>query len=391
MDEPIIIRGTLLTPFETIPGGTVVVEGGKIIHVGGGDAEASGRVYDFGDSFVAPGLIDLHTHGGSGFDVMDASPEALDGVARHLAAGGVTSFLSTTYSAPLDDLKAAARAVRMSMERGTRGAEVLGLHLEGPYLNPARRGAQNPAHIRPPSIEELAEIVKEAGGAVRVVTLAPEIDGALEVAAWLASVGVTASAGHTDATYEEMEAAVDAGVRHVAHLFNGMRPFHHRDPGAAGAALTDGRVTVELIADGVHLHPGALSLAAAAKGVGKTALVSDSISPAGLPDGEYLFGGLRVRLRGGRCLLESGALAGSTIRLCDAVRNMVELVGVPMAEAVEMASSTPAAIIGMADRKGRLEPGMDADLTVLDRDFSVLLTVVGGRVVHEAGADDDAR
>jgi len=263
------------------------------------------------------------------------------------------------------------------------GAEVLGLHLEGPYLNPLRRGAQNATHIRPPSIDEFVEIKKEAGGTVKMITLAPEVEGAPDIAAILSSAGGVPSVGHTDATHEEMEAAVDAGFRHVTHLFNAMRPFHHRDPGAAGAALTDGRVTVDVIADGQHLHPVALRLAATMKGAGKTALVSDSIMPGGLPDGEYGFGDQVVRLRGSRCLLESGVLAGSTIRLCDAVRNMVELAGVPIAEAVEMASSTPARIIGVADRKGCLKPGMDADLTVLDRSLSVLLTMVSGKVVYK--------
>lgn len=382
MPEPVVIKGTIVTPFETISRGAVVVEDGKVVHVGP-DVEASGKVYDFGENIVAPGFVDLHVHGGAGFDVMDASPRSIIGISRYLAAGGVTSFLPTTCTAPQQDLVSAARAVKESIDRGTGGAEVLGLHMEGPYLNPARRGAQNPAHIRPPNIDEIVEVQGETGGALRMVTLAPEVEGAGAAAASLRSSGVVPAVGHTNATYEEMMAAVDAGFRHVVHLFNGMRPFHHRDPGAVGAALTDGRLTVELIADGLHLHPAALRLAAAAKGSGKTALVSDSVMPAGLPDGEYRFGGQRVRLRGGRCLLESGVLAGGTIRLCDAVRNMVELAGLSITEAVEMASSTPASIIGSADRKGRLEPGMDADLTVFDWNFSVLLTMVDGKVVYE--------
>lgn len=383
MKKSIMVKGVVVTPFKMIPGGVVVVEKGKISYVGpAAEFEASGRVYDFGDSFIAPGFVDLHIHGGGGFDVMDASAGAIDGVARFLAAGGVTSFLPTTCSASFEDLMAAARAVRASMEQGTTGAELLGLNMEGPYLNPTRSGAQNTAYIRPPSINEFIKIQREAGGGVRMITLAPEVDGALEMVARLGS-GVVPSAGHTDATFEEMEAAVDAGFRHVTHLFNGMRPFHHREPGAAGAALMDERVSVEVIADGVHLHPAALMLAVTVKGVGKTALVSDSIMPAGLPEGEYVFGGQGVRLRGGRCLLESGVLAGSAIRLCDAVRNMVGLVGIQLTEAVEMASSTPARIIDVADRKGCLEPGMDADLTVFDHGFSILLTMVGGKVVYK--------
>ncbi|MFQ6053352.1 MAG: N-acetylglucosamine-6-phosphate deacetylase, partial [Candidatus Bathyarchaeia archaeon] len=382
-----VIRGVLITPFETVPGGAVVVEDGRITYVGAEDeAEVPARTYDFHGDFVAPGFIDLHTHGGAGFDVMDATAGALDGVAGFLAAGGVTSFLPTASSAPHENLMALAHAVKTVMDRGPLSAEVLGLHLEGPYLNPARRGAQDAAYIRPPDIDEVAEIQREAGGAMRMLTLAPEAAGALEMAGWLRSQGVVPAVGHTDATYVEMEGAVDSGFRHVSHLFNGMRPFHHRDPGVVGAALTDDGVTVDVIADGVHLHPAALRLTVATKGAERTALVSDSIGPAGLPDGEYLSGGRRVILESGRCLLELGVLAGSTIRLCEAVRNMMELTGRPLTEAVEMASTTPARIIGAADRKGRLEPGLDADLTVFDRRFNVLLTMVGGRVVYERGA-----
>ncbi len=384
MHDAVVVKGVVVTPFETIPQGSVVVRDGKVEYVGVGDeADVSGRVYDFGDSFVAPGFIDLHVHGGAGFDVMDASEKAMDGLAGYLAAGGVTSFLPTTCSAPLEALLAVARAVKASIKREGPGAEVLGLHLEGPYLNPARRGAQSVAYIRPPSIDEFVEIQREAGGAVKMITLAPEVEGALDMAKVISSGGGVPSVGHTDATYEEMEAAVDAGFRHITHLFNAMRPFHHRDPGAAGAALTDERITVDVIADGHHLHPAALRLAATTKGAGKTALVSDSIMPAGLPNGEYRFGDQIVRLKGGRCLLGSGVLAGSTIRLCDAVRNMVKLVRIPVKKAVEMTSSTPSRIIGVAGVKGCLKPGMDADLTVFDKNFSVLLTIVRGKVMYE--------
>jgi N-acetylglucosamine-6-phosphate deacetylase len=212
--------------------------------------------------------------------------------------------------------------------------------------------------------------------------MAPEVEGALGAITWLNSRGKTAAAGHTDATHEEAVAAFDAGMSHVSHLFNGMRPFHHREPGVVGAALGDGRVTVELIADGFHVHPTALNMAVRLKGVESTALVSDSIAPAGMSDGEYNFGGLKISVKEGRSLLESGRLAGSTIRLCDAVKNMVELAGLPLAEAVEMATLTPARIVGVDDRKGSLVPGMDADITVLDRNFSIMLTMVEGRIVH---------
>ena len=385
MPEATVIRGTIVTPHELIPNGHVVVEAGKITHVGPGASSSVGRVLDYGDRLVAPGFIDLHVHGGGGHDVMDASIEGLNGLSMFLVAGGVTSLLATTYSASQDNMLAATKTVAKAVKEGSEGSKILGLHLEGPYVNPKMAGAQSVAHIRPPSIDELEEIHRAAGGAPRIVTLAPEMEGAIEAVAWLRSKGVVPSAGHTDATHAEMMAAVEAGLSHVAHLFNRMRPLHHREPGAVGAALADDRVSVELIADGVHLHPSTLRLAVRAKGPGRTALVSDAISAAGLPDGEYRLGAEKIRVEGGRSLLESGALAGSTIRLCDAVRYTVETAGFSVTEAIEMASSTPARIIGVEEQKGRLAPGMDADLTVLERDYSVLLTMVGGSVVYERG------
>jgi N-acetylglucosamine-6-phosphate deacetylase len=381
--ELTVIKGKLVTPHGVIPRGRVVVEGGKITRVGPDDGGARGRVLDFREGIVAPGFIDLHIHGGGGYDVMDASADCLNRLSLFLAAGGVTSFLATTYTAPQDEILAAARAVRGAAEKGVEGAEVVGLHLEGPYINPKYRGSQSASYIRRPNVEELEEVYREAGVALKIVTLAPEVDGALEAVAWLSSKGVVPSAGHTDATYGEMMAAVESGLRHVAHLFNGMRPFHHREPGVVGAALVDPRVCVELIADGFHLHPASLSIAARLKGAQRTALVSDSIPPAGLPDGDYSLGDERVHVLNGRCLLESGAPAGSAIRLSDAVMEAVGRAGLPIAEAVEMASTTPAWVAGLADRKGRLESGMDADLVVLDSGLKVLMTMVGGRVVYE--------
>lgn len=387
MPEATVIRGTIVIPHEIIQEGHVVVEAGRITQVGSGAPSSAGRVLDYGDCLVAPGFIDLHVHGGGGHDVMGASTEGLNGLSRFLAAGGVTSLLATAYSASQRDILAAAKIVAKAVKEGSEGSRILGLHLEGPYVNPKMAGAQSIAHVRPPSMNELEEIYRAAGGALKIVTLAPEMEGAIEAVAWLRSKGIIPSAGHTDATHAEMMAAVEAGLSHAAHLFNRMRPLHHREPGVVGVALADDRVSVELIADGVHLHPSTLRLAARAKGPGKTALVSDAISAAGLPDGEYQLGAEQIRVEDGRSLLQSGALAGSTIRLCDAVRYTVETVGLPVTEAIEMASSTPARIIGVAEKKGRLALGMDADLTVLDRDYEVLLTMVGGGVVYERGKD----
>jgi N-acetylglucosamine-6-phosphate deacetylase len=381
LTDPVVLKGTVVTPPELIPEGMVVVESGVITYVGPA-ISVEGEVRDFRDLLVAPGLIDIHVHGGGGHDAMAASREALDGVSVFLAAQGVTSFLATTYTAPTDETLRVAKAVGRATRTGTSGARLLGLHAEGPFINPERAGAQSARDIRPPSLEEASELYDASDETLRMMTLAPELEGATPVVEWLDDKGVVPSAGHSDATYDEMMMGVKAGVRHASHLFNGMRPFHHREPGVAGAALADERVKVELIADGVHLHPVTLGLAVGLKGPRRTALVSDAIAAAGLRDGEYSLGGQRVEVRDGVCTLESGALAGSTLTLNKAVRNMVELVGTPISEAVMMASSTPAAIMGEA-RKGRLEPGLDADVVVFDWDFRVLLTMVGGSVVYE--------
>jgi N-acetylglucosamine-6-phosphate deacetylase len=379
--------GTVVTPHELIQNGHVVVEAGKIKQVGSGAPSSADRVLDYGDCLVAPGFIDLHVHGGGGHDVMGATMECLNGLSRFHAAGGVTSLLATAYSASQGDILAATKTVASAVKEASEGSRILGLHLEGPYVNPKMSGAHSVAHVRPPSVDELEEIHRAAAGALGIVTLAPEMEGAIEAVAWLRSKGVIPSAGHTDATHAEMMTAVEAGLSHAAHLFNRMRPLHHREPGAVGAALADDRVSVELIADGVHLHPSTLRLAVNAKGPGRTVLVSDAISAAGMPDGEYQLGAEKILVEGGKSFLESGVLAGSTIRLSDAVRYAVETAGFPLTEAVEMASSTPARIIGMAERKSRLAPGMDADLTVLGRDYAVLLTMVDGGVVYERGKD----
>lgn len=388
--EPIVIKGTLATPRGLIPGSHIVVESGRIREVASGEPRVQGTVYDFGESIVAPGFIDIHVHGGGGHGVMDASLGAINGLSARLAAGGVTSFLATTHTASSDRTAASIRAVMRAMEGGTPGARPLGVHLEGPYINPRRIGAQPVENIRAPNIPELEEVHGLMGDRLRVVSLAPEMEGALDAVRWLTGKGVVASAGHSDASYEEMGAGVKAGVRHVAHLFNGMRPFHHREPGIVGWALVDDRVSVELIADGVHVHPASLRLAARMKGAEKTVLVSDSIKPAGLPDGDYDYGGRRVTVSGGRCLLEDGVLAGSVIRLNDAVRNMVELAGFTVGEAIKMASSSPSRVLGMEGRKGSLARGMDADVTVLDEGFNVLFTMVEGRVVYEGRRSPDA-
>lgn len=375
------MRGTVVTPFELISHGQVEIAGGKVLYAGPRQ-HPYGEVRDHGDDLICPGLIDVHVHGGAGYDAMDDAPEAMDRVSNYLAAGGVTGFLATTQTAPRKDLLESVKRAVEAAETGLSGARLLGLHLEGPYISEERRGAQHMDSIRAPDTEELKALLGAAGAWMKIMTLAPEAPGALEAISWLDDRGVVASAGHTDADYETALEAFSHGLSHVSHLYNGMRGFHHREPGILGAALTDGRVSVELIADGLHVHPAALRLAALCKGPAKTVLVSDSIKPAGLPDGEYSYRGRRLILRDGLVCLPDGVIAGSSIRLNDAVRVMVEEAGFSVSEAVQMASHSPARVLRLTPDKGKLKEGSDADVTIMDWRFNVKETIVGGETVY---------
>jgi len=375
------LRGTVVTPSELISHGQVEIAGGRIMYAGP-RRQPLGEAFDHGDRLICPGLIDVHVHGGAGYDAMDRDPNAVEAISGYLAAGGVTGFLATTQTAPSGELLEAVRRLAAAAEAGLGGARLLGLHLEGPYLSEEKRGAQHGDHIRAADTGELEALHDAADGWMKVMTLAPEAPGALDAVAWLAERGVVASAGHTDADYMTALEAFGRGLSHVSHLYNGMRGLHHREPGILGAALTDGRVSVELIADGLHVHPAALRLAALLKGPAKTVLVSDSVKPAGLPDGEHEYGGRRVTIRNGLAWLPGGVIAGSTIRLNDAVRVMVEDAGLSVSEAVQMASTTPARVLRLTPGKGRLAEGSDADVTVMDWRFNVKETIVGGETVY---------
>ena len=375
------LRGTVVTPFELISHGQVEVAEGKVLYAGP-MRRPIGEVRDHGDDLICPGLIDVHVHGGAGHDAVDGSPASMEAISGYLAAGGVTGFLATTQTAPRGKLLESVRRLAAVAEAWHGGARLLGLHLEGPYISEERRGAQHGDHIRAADTGELEALNDAAGGWMKMMTLAPEAPGAMDAIGWLTERGVVASAGHTDADYETALEAFGRGLSHVSHLYNGMRGLHHREPGILGAALTDGRVSVELIADGLHVHPAALRLAALCKGPARTVLVSDSIKPAGLPGGEYEYGGRRVTLRDGLAWLPGGVIAGSSIRLNDALRVMVEEAGLSVSEAVQMASTTPARVLRLTPGKGRLAEGSDADVAVMDWRFNVKETIMGGETVY---------
>lgn len=339
------------------------------------------EVLDLGADLLVPGFVDIHVHGFDGHDLTSCSAEEMVAMARALPRTGATAFLATIASSgPAETLeqvrraRAAAEALEASPEPG---AAIAGIRLEGPFISQEKRGAQAPWAIRPPDAVELRSLAEAAGGRLRAVDFAPEQPGAGALLPVLAELGLLPVGGHTTATYEAMSAAIGAGVRHSTHLFNAMPPLLHRAPGAAAAFLTDPRTTVEMIADGIHLHPAILRLVLAAKGPRSTALVTDAVHAAGLPEGDYEFLGRTVHVREGAVRLEDGTLAGSTLTLDRAVRNLVSLAGASLEDAVRMASETPAAIAGLCDR-GSIRPGAWADLVELSPEGVVRATWTRG-------------
>ena len=380
MGRRFAVRGDLAIG-GALEAGAVVVDGDRIAEVV--RSPRAGALPDevLDAPIVAPGLVDLQVNGGFGVDV-GPEPNTLRELARRLPETGVTSYLPTLISSPA----AAYRPLFAAFDAAhdAPGARALGLHLEGPYLSPRRKGAHPLA-----AIEEadpcLLDLLLE-GDRVRVITLAPERDGGLERIRRIRERGVVASLGHTDASCAEFAAGVDAGATMATHLYNAMSPFGHREPGAVGAALTDGRVTVGLIADGIHSHPASLRLAVKAKGAEGIALVTDMMSAAGMPHGDYLLGGQPVVVDADGARLADGTLAGAVLTLDEAVRTTVRWTGVDPGEAIRMATEVPARLLGRSE-VGRLAPGARADLVLFDADLGVAATIVGGRTVYRRGQE----
>jgi N-acetylglucosamine-6-phosphate deacetylase len=364
----LLAGGQVVTPGGVLSPGWIRVDGSVIDAVGSGGVPDRPAV-DLRGQWVLPGFVDLHVHGGGGASFTEGTGDEARQAAAFHRGRGTTTMLASLVTTPLAELEARAALLAGLAEDGV----VAGLHLEGPFLSPARRGAQDPRHMLAPDVAVFERLRAAARGHLRIITLAPELPGALEVTKAATQAGVTVAAGHTDATADVTLAAIDAGATHATHLFNGMRPFHHREPGAVGALLDRDEVTCEIIADGVHLHDIAIRLAARVAGPGRLVLVSDAMAAAGMPDGRYQLGSKRVTVTGGVARLQEdpgqpGTIAGSTATLADVVRHAI-ITGLPVPDVAAAASTTPARVLGLGDRIGAVGPGLAADLVVCDDDF----------------------
>lgn len=369
------------------PDATITIDRGRILAAGHGrERDLSGHVVEAADAIVIPGFIDVHTHGGGGFNLHTTDPDEILAYTRWAPTTGTTAFLIAVVGVPdglpLAQLDAAATAI----ERGTPGAEPVGIHLEGPYISCGRRGAHAVSWLRTPDRAEIERLLAAARGHLRLITLAPELPGAPGVIRQLIEAGVVVSIGHTDATYEQAREAIQLGVTHATHCFNAMRPLRHRDPGPLGAVAEAPQVRGELIADGVHVHPAAMRVLLRALGPERTVVVTDALSAAGVPGATFDFAGQSAHVIDGAAQLDDGTITGSVLTMDQALRNVLDLGGLSLTQVVGMLTDNPARSVGVAPRKGLLRAGYDADLLIFDAALTLQATLCRGVVAYATDA-----
>lgn len=377
---------TIVTPFRIIEEGALLVEGKKISAIGKLseiDIPAGIKVFALDGMTLTPGFIDLLVHGGGGYGFADMSPEALDTISSHFFRHGTTGMLAALYSKPEKDMVADVQRIAGYCS-SRKDSNIWGMHLEGPFINKVLHGAMKVEYLWEPSVEGWTKLFQSSKGYIRLMTIAPELPGCHDVMRAAAKNDVVLSIGHSAATYEEVLAAIDNGAAHVTHMFNAMNPFHHRKPGVALGAFLHNELKVELIADGIHVHPAVMKLIYLVKGDGGIILITDAIRASGMPNGEYTFMDQKIQVKDKKAYLDDGTLAGSTLTMNQAIKTMVEQVDVPLTHAVRMASLNGAKVLGRAHHKGILAVGKDADLVIMDEDFEVHMTIYEGEVKYKS-------
>jgi len=374
-----LIKNCNIIYLDKIELGSVLVENGKIKEINPKNYNGN-EIIDANGLYLSPGFIDVHIHGAAGHDTMDGTFEAINEISKSIVKHGTTSFTPTTMTVSVDAIRKSMEVIKEAKIKGTDGALVLGAHLEGPFINPGAIGAQNPNFLIPPTIENYNAMVGDCEDAVVSITIAPEVPGAKELIKVLSSKGVVCSIGHTKATYEEALEGIKCGCGHSTHLFNAMTPFTHREPGVVGA-IFDTDITTETISDGIHVAYPSLRIAYKQKTTDKVLLVTDAMMACSMPDGMYSLGGQDVVVKENAARLLNGSLAGSVLTLDLAIKNVYKNVGISLHEAVKMASYNPAKHCKVADRKGLIKEGYDADLVLFDEDINIKKVFVSGREI----------
>ena len=375
-----LIKNCNIIYLDKIEKGSVLVENGKIKEINPSNVNDT-EVIDAEGLYLSPGFIDVHIHGAGGCDTMDGTVESINTIAKTIVQHGTTSFTPTTMTVAAEDIRKSMEVIKKLKEEGTEGANVLGAHLEGPFISPKAIGAQNPNFLLAPSVENYNKIVGDYSDAVVSITMAPEVEGAKELIKYLSDNGVTVSMGHTKATYDEAIEGIKCGACHSTHLYNAMTPFTHREPGVVGATF-DTDITTETISDGIHISYPALRTAYKQKGTDKVLLVSDAMEACGMPDGQYSLGGQDVIVKNGAARLLDGTLAGSVLTLDKAVKNIYNNSGYPLNEVVRMATYNGAKHCHVEDHKGLIKEGYDADLILFNEDIEIQKVFVNGKEVY---------
>lgn len=368
---------------EIIKNSSLIINKDVIEAINSDGNEEELEILDLSEYKIIPGLIDLHIHGANGYDTMDSSYEALNEISKYLAKNGVASFLATTVTANWDKIKSAVKNVSETMKRNVEGASIIGSYVEGPFITEEKKGAHPAEFIRRLDSKEINELLDIADGSIKIITIAPEKENAVELIKLLTSKGIKVSIGHTNATFDETKRAVENGATIAVHVFNGMRGLHHREPGVVGAALAIDEMYTELISDLIHVHPEVIKILVKCKESDKVCLISDCMRAGGLEDGEYKLGELEVVVKDSTPRLKNGSLAGSTLKIINGVKNMIHEIKVNPLTAVHMASLVPAKILGLDDKYGSIKENKKANLTVIDDKFNVVMTIVDGRIVYK--------